>query len=229
MSGLKLVLILYCAFLSVALVDLISVVIAAKVCFVGVTEAGLFRSIKLIILNLQGTRIKLGLIPFPSSYIQFQVKEPGLPAETKVFTSLPVSLKILITLSGVILNIAIASCILGFQPAINSSLRGMIQLLTILVNRDLGFYYLQQGLMLEQISTMQAWALLTTKVVSLNLLPIPGLYGGFILITGWKLCTGKSIPPDKLGELTLLSLVIILAMFLYTWGEVILRLITRSA
>ena len=231
MINLELMVICYCSFLTVAIVDLMAIIIVSRLLRIEIEEVGLFwfRFSRLTIFNFARTKIKLGLIPFPSGYVQFRAIKENFPARFKAFASLPLVNKMAVSLSGIVLNIIFAASILGFQSAISSSVKGVRQIIEILVSRDFGFYYLRQIVILQQSGWWHTWAVLTTKVVSFNLLPIPGLYGGFILITLWEFFTRTKIEPEKLGELTLVSIIIFLATFLYTWREVIISLITSRA
>ncbi len=223
---------IYLAFLSVAIVDLLAIATFSSLLGVRIKAVGLFWFSGLVNFKLRGVRVRLGLFPFPSSYVQFAESYPKVTDELeeidftkRIFPELPAITKLIIVLSGVVSNIAIASIFLGSR-AVQSSLAGISQLGQFLINRESGLHYLEQISLLHQNEwRLVTWAMLTTKVVAINLLPLPIFYGGFMIVTLFETLTQTKVPPQRLASITLMMMIVILILFISNWGSFILGLL----
>jgi len=226
-------LLLYLAFLSVAIVDLIAIVSVSSLLRVRIKAVGLFWFRGLANFKLKGIIVGLGIFPFPSSYVQFAEGHQELvnnfrktDSTKRYFTELPALTKLAIVLSGVVSNLAIASTIIGFR-AVKSSLTGVSQLGQFLISQKSGLQYLEQLSLLHQNSgSLITWATLTTKVVAINLLPLPIFYGGFLIVTLFESLTRTKVSSQKLVSITLIMMIVILILFISNWGSFILGLIS---
>ena len=226
------IILIYLAFLSVAIVDLIAIAGISSLLRVRIKAVGLFWFRGLSSFKLNGIRVGLGLFPFPSSYVQFAEGHQELAdhfrerdSSKRYFTELPAITKLIIVLSGVFCNIAIASMLIGFR-AVQSSWTGISQLGQFLISQESGLHYLKQISLLHQSSgSLITWATLTTKVIAINLLPLPIFYGGFMIVTLFESITQTKVSSQKLVSITLLMMIVILILFISNWGSFILGLI----
>ncbi len=87
---------------------------------------------------------------------------------------------------------------------------GMVQLVDENVD-----YYKQYGVLPVVMSMINLCMLLSANLAVMNIIPIPGLDGGRLLLLIIELIRGKPIPPEKEGYVNLVGMLFILALSVF--------------
>ncbi len=170
-----LIIVVILIFALTTLFHLLGNIIACFLTDIKIESIQIFYGKTLYKLQTNSLKIEIGYLPFGGS-IKF--------TEQEYFSKLHIIKKILVILSGPILVILIAAVFINLQNSIIECVKGFEQIIPSCFSPiKLGTKLVGKfNLLIKENNFFYIFALLSTKISSFNLLPIPPLNGGQIII-----------------------------------------------
>jgi len=201
-------------------VHLLGFILLSRIWKLPIEEVGIFFGVPLRTVTLKGIRFSLYAIPLPCGFVKFAGGEADLDPKPGTYLALPRLARCLILLSGPLATLGMATALLGPLRADAEFRSGFSQIFSGIVSpsraREM---LLDVDRLVRHVPWWTFLGIAAAKVTAFNVLPIPTLNGGEVILT---LLRGRKPEPPWMEKSRIFGLLFLL-IFL---GATLLALIS---